>query len=356
MNLIAAAPAGPSRQRICQALGQPRHRCYPDHRRGTRTQSARVPVTAPRRLTAEQDEAILTALHSARFIDASPRQVYAQLLSEGIVLASVATFYRRLRALGQSAPRRLQRPPQRHVRPQLTATAPQQVWTWDITKLPTFSRGVYLNLYLILDLFSRYVVGWMVSIKENAGLAKHLFTRTLTAHAIARESLIVHLDHGSPMTAHSFTDLLGAMGVARSYSRPRVSNDNPFSESHFKTLKYTPDYPGRFEDAEQARQWVRQFVPHYNDRPHEGLALFTPADRFHGRVAQVAAIRQQALTDHYARYPQRHVNGAPIVALPPTAVHINPDLATPAQQLLDTVGALRSAATPVDTRLPEVVT
>jgi putative transposase len=170
----------------------------------------------------------------------------------------------------------------------------------------------------------------MISTKENAGLAKHLFTRTLTAHAIARESLIVHQDRGSPMTAHSFTELLGAMGVARSYSRPRVSNDNPFSESHFKTLKYTADYPGRFEDAEQARQWVRRFISHYNDRPHEGLALFTPADLFHDRV--------------------------PTVALPPSAVHINPDLAMHASQLLATSGALTIVPTPVDTGLPEVVT
>jgi putative transposase len=353
MSLIATASAGVSKQRICQALGQPRHRCYPDRRRRKATTPAHAPT---RRLSAEQDEAILNMLHSERFIDASPRQVYAQLLSDGIVLASVSTFYRRLRALGQTTARRLQRPPQRHTRPQLTATAPHQVWTWDITKLPTFSRGVYLNLYLILDLYSRYVVGWMISTKENAGLAKHLFTRTLNAHAIARESLIVHQDRGSPMTAHSFTDLLSTMGVARSYSRPRVSNDNPFSESHFKTLKYTPDYPGRFEDAEQARQWVRRFVPHYNDRPHEGVALFTPSDVFHGRVATVAAVRQQALTEHYARHPERYVKGAPTVALPPAAVHINPDLAMDASQLLDTPGALRAIPTPVDTGLPDVVT
>lgn len=353
MSVMAAAPAGLSKQRICQALGQPRHRCYPDRRRRKATAPARAPA---RRLTAEQDQAVLAALHDERFIDASPRQVHAQLLSDGIVLASVSTFYRRLRALGQSTARRLQRPPQRHARPQLTATAPQQVWTWDITKLPTFSRGVYLNLYLILDLYSRYVVGWMISTKENAGLAKHLFTRTLTAHAIARESLIVHQDRGSPMTAHSFTELLGAMGVARSYSRPRVSNDNPFSESHFKTLKYTADYPGRFEDAEQARQWVRRFVSHYNDRPHEGLALFTPADLFHDRVPTVAAVRQQALTEHYTRHPERYVKGAPTVTLPPSAVHINPDLAMHASQLLATSGALTIVPTPVDTGLPEVVT
>lgn len=353
MSAIGAAPPGLSKQRICQALGQPRHRCYPDHRRRVAKASMGV---SPRRLSAAQDQGILDCLHSERFCDASPRQVYAQLLSEGTVLASVSTFYRRLRVRGQTTARRRQRPSQRHVRPQLTATAPQQVWTWDITKLPTFSRGVYLNLYLILDLFSRYVVGWMISRKENAGLAKHLFTRVLTAHTITPESLIVHQDRGSPMTAHSFTDLLGSMGVARSYSRPRVSNDNPFSESHFKTLKYTPDYPGHFEDAEQARRWVRQFTGLYNNRPHEGLALFTPADLFHRRVSEVAAIRQQALDEHYAHYRPRYVNGPPTLALPPTAVHINPDLAMDARQLLDTTGSLRCVPTPVDTTLPEVVT
>lgn len=352
MSLIATAPAGLSKQRICQALGQPRHRCYPDRRR----QPPAALRVSPRRLSAEQDRAILSALHSERFVDASPRQVYARLLSEGIVLASISTLYRRLRALGQSAARRPQRPPQRHTKPQLTASAPQQVWTWDITKLPTFSRGVYLRLYLILDLYSRYVVGWMVSTKENAGLAKHLFTRALTAHGIGREALIVHSDRGSPMTAHCFTDLLSVMGVERSYSRPRVSKDNPFSESHFKTLKFMPNYPGRFDDAEHARQWIRPFVDHYHDRPHEGLALFTPADLFHGRVPAVAAVRQRALTEHYTRHPERYVNGAPTVTLPSTTVHINPDLAITAHQLLDMPGALRRVPTPVDTSLPEVVT
>ncbi len=353
MNALASAPTGLSKQRICQALGQPRHRCYPDRRRRAPKTASGAPA---RRLTDAQNTAILDCLHSERFYDASPRQVYATLLSEGTVLASVSTFYRRLRARGENSPRRLQRPPQRHVKPQLTATAPHQVWTWDITKLPTLSRGVYLNLYLILDLFSRYVVGWMISRKENAGLAKHMFTRALIAHAVPTDSLIVHQDRGSPMTAHSFTDLLADMGVARSYSRPRVSNDNPYSESHFKTLKYTPDYPGRFADPEQARTWTRRFLEHYRQRPHEGLALFTPAEVFHGRVAEVAAVRHKALSEHYAQYPQRYVNGPPTVKLPPTAVHINPDLAIPAQQLIDTPGSLRCVPTPVDTSLPEVVT
>lgn len=354
MTLIAAAPPGLSKQRLCQALGQPRHRCYPDHR--PRARPANATPAAPRRLTIAQDQAILDILHSERFIDTSPRQVYAQLLSEGVVLGSIATFYRRLRAAQESIPRRGQRPPQRHVVPQLKATAVHQVWTWDITKLPTTSRGVYLNLYLIIDLYSRYVVGWMISRKENAGLAKHLFAHTLAAHAINPDTLTVHSDRGSPMTAHTFAELLGAMGVTRSYSRPRVSNDNPYSESHFKTLKYAPSYPGRFVDIEHARRWVRAFVPHYHDRPHEGLALFTPTDQFTDRVPEVAARRQQALDAHYAVYPQRYVNGPPRVTLPPAAVHINPDLALNARQLLETPDSLRSVPTPVDINLPEVVT
>lgn len=356
MNALATAPPGLSKQRICEALDQPRHRCYPDRRQRVRPTRTMVVPMAPRRLTAEQDQALLDALHSERFVDASPRQVYARLLSEGTVLASIATFYRRLRAAQESAPRRAQRPPQRHVAPQLSASAVHQVWTWDITKLPTLSRGVYLNLYLILDLYSRYVVGWMVSRKENAGLAKHLFAHTLAAHAIDPDTLTVHSDRGSPMTAHTFAELLGAMGVARSYSRPRVSNDNPYSESHFKTLKYTADYPGRFTDAEHAREWLRSFVPHYHDRPHEGLALFTPADLFTARVREVAARRQQALDAHYAAYPQRYVKGQPVVTLPPTTVHINPDLALNARQILDIPGSLRTVPTPVDIVLPEVVT
>ncbi|MDN5923375.1 MAG: DDE-type integrase/transposase/recombinase [Xanthomonadales bacterium] len=353
MNALANAPAGLSKQRICHALGQPRHRCYPDDRQ---RHAKRTGNAAPRRLTVEQDKAIMDCLHSERFCDASPRHVFAQLLSEGTVLASISTFYRRLRAAGQSTARRLQRPPQCHAKPQLIATAPHQVWTWDITKLPTFSRGVYLCLYLILDLFSRYVVGWMISRKENAGLAKHLFTRTLAAHAIAADTLIVHQDRGSPMTAHCFTDLLVDMGVQRSHSRPRVSNDTPFSESQFKTIKFAPNYPGRFTDAEHAREWLRGFLAYYNERPHEGLALFTPADVFHGRVTAVAAIRQRALDEHYARFPQRYVNGPPCVRLPPNAVHINPDLALDGQQLIDTTGSMRNLPTPVDTTLPEVVT
>lgn len=146
---------------------------------------------------------------------------------------------------------------------------------------------MYLCLYVVLDLFSRYVVGWMVSHKENAGLARHLFSEVLARRRIQPEGLIVHQDRGSPMIAHSFAELLSGLGVEQSFSRPRVSNDNAFSESQFKTTKYWPSYPGRFRDAEHARQWSGTFFPAYNQRPHEGLALFTPEVVYTGRVEAV---------------------------------------------------------------------
>lgn len=353
MSVLAAAPAGLSKARICAALGQPRHRCYPDRRVRTRSRPKRA---QPRQLTPEQRQDVLDVLHAPEHCDATPRQVYAQLLSAGQVLASVSTFYRLLSAQDETTPRRLQRPPQHHVRPQLKATAPHQVWTWDITKLPTEVRGVYLCLYLILDLYSRFVVGWMISRKENAGLARHLFQRALQRYAVPRDTLIVHQDRGAPMTAHSFAELLSELGVERSHSRPRTSNDNAYSESQFKTLKYTPDYPGRFTDVQHARTWMRQFVQDYNEhRPHEGIALYTPANLFRGEVEAVHRVRQQALDAHYEKHRERYVQGPPKAARPAAEVWINPDRTLPADQLLQTPGALRSVPPEVETELPEVV-
>lgn len=353
MSVLAAAPPGLSKARICAALGQPRHRCYPDRRKRVRSGPKR---TQPRQLTPEQRQEVLDVLHAPQHCDATPRQVHAQLLSDGQVLASVSTFYRVLRTQDETVPRRLQRPPQTYVRPQLKATAPHQVWTWDITKLPTQVRGVYLCLYLILDLYSRFVVGWMISRKENAGLARHLFQRVIERYAVPKDTLIVHQDRGAPMTAHSFAELLSEMGVERSHSRPRTSNDNAYSESQFKTLKYTPDYPGRFDDADHARSWMRGFVQHYNyHRAHEGIALYTPANLFHGEVEAVHQVRQQALDAHYAKHRERYVQGPPRAARPPVEVWINPDRTLPADQLLQTPGALRSTQNQEETELPEVV-
>jgi len=353
MNALESLPAEIPKSRICHALGVPRHWCYPDTRRRAR---ARIRRRQPRRLSDAERALTLDHLHSARFIDLAPRQVYATLLDEGCHLASISTMYRLLRAHGENAPRRAQRPAHRHPVPRLTASAPDQVWTWDITKLPTHTRGLYLCLYVILDLFSRYAVGWMVSRKENAGLARHLFTQVIAERAIRADALIIHQDRGSPMIAHSFAELMADLGVSRSYSRPRVSNDNAFSESQFKTLKYSPSYPGRFADDEHARLWGREFFAFYNQRPHEGLALFAPHDVYHGRVDAVHAVRQAALDAHYAEHPQRYVNGPPRVKRPPQRVCINPVDASPASEVLNNPRAFSLETTTTRTNPPEVVT
>jgi putative transposase len=352
MSVIDAAPKGLSVQRICAALGTPRHAAYPDRRQRKRVVARRA---QPRALSPEQQAEVRAALHGSALCDLSPRQAHARLLEAGTVLASVSTFYRLLRANGESVERRLQRPPQRHSKPQLTATAPHQVWTWDITKLPTHVRGVYLSLYVILDLFTRYVVGWMISRKENAGLANHLFQRVIANYGITGNNLIVHSDRGPPMISHSYADLLASLGVERSYSRPRISNDNAFSEAQFKTLKYDPSYPGRFDDIAHAREWTRAFIDHYNHRPHEGLAMFAPAQVLHGEVDAAIRTRQRALDAHYASHPERYVKGPPVVARPPAAVQINPDHAVPAAELLAKVSALRRQNAPDDAALPQVV-
>jgi putative transposase len=307
-------------------------------------------------LSPAEDQALLGHLHCKRFQDAAPRQVYATLLSEGELIASVSTMYRRLRVRNECRERRNQRPAQHHVKPQLEATAPNQIMTWDITKLPTLTRGLYLNLYVILDLFSRYAVGWMISRKENAGLARHMFSEVLTRRQITTEGLVVHQDRGSPMIAHSFADLMSSLKIKQSFSRPRVSNDNAFSESQFKTTKYWPSYPGRFRDEEHAREWCNTFFPAYSRRPHEGLALFTPEDVCTGRVDEVWQVRKSTMDRHYADHPERYVNGPPVVRRPADRVCINPDDGQPAQAVLADPESFETVPTPVSLELPEVVT
>ena len=353
MSTLQSLPDGVSKAAACSALNVPRHWCYPDRRR---RYQRKTELALGRGLSPAEDQALLDHLHSERFQDAAPRQVYATLLSEGVVIASVSTMYRRLRDRKECPERRNQRPAQHHVKPQLEATAPHQILTWDITKLPTLTRGLYLNLYVILDLFSRYVVGWMVSRKENAGLARHLFSEVLTQRRIDTKGLIVHQDRGSPMIAHSFAELLSGLGVEQSFSRPRVSNDNAFSESQFKTTKYWPTYPGRFRDEQHAREWGQSFFPAYNQRPHQGLALFTPEDVYAGRIQPVWQIRQAAMDRHYAEHPERYVNGPPVVPLPPVRVCINPDDGQSAERVLADSESFKTVPTPVSIELPEVVT
>lgn len=332
MKLLTQRPAHMPRSRACAALGLARTGTYPRQRlRRKRTLHA----GQPRQLSSQQRQQVLDLVNSEPYQDASIRVIHARELAQGRLLASVSTMYRILADNRQTRERRRQRPAQHHAVPRITAHAPNQAWSWDITKLPTRQPRVYLNLYMVLDLFSRFPVAWMISRKENAALAQHLFRHALTNHRIEPDHLVIHQDRGAPMIAHSYRDFLDAFGVRRSYSRPRVSNDNPFSESYFKTLKYSPGYPKRFADIDAARRWVAAFVTDYQHRPHEGLNFHTPYNVFHGQIDAVFATQQATLDQHYATHPERYPNGPPKAKRPPSVVAINPgDGATPAGRVL----------------------
>ena len=328
-------------KRACDAVGLKRATYY----RAIKPRPEQ-PTEAPpkksrshRRLSDEQREALLSVMNSEEFIDQPPREVYGAMLSRGEYHCSWRTMYRVLGEQGPVRERRNQREARSFAIPRLEATAPNQVWTWDISKIPSCEQGVFFNLYVVLDLFSRYVVGWMIAAHENSALAKQLFEEAIPRYGLVAGELTVHHDRGAPMTSHSFKDLLRELGVTQSMSRPRVSNDNAFSEAHFRTAKYQPDYPGRFVDIDAARTWFQDFFAWYNElHHHEGIALFTPAQVFRGEVGELAAVRQQALDAAYATHRERFVSGPPKVALPPTQVLINPaDAAPPSlEQLLAT--------------------
>jgi transposase InsO family protein len=310
---------------------------------------------SPRKLSEEQRAAIVATMHSERFIDQTPHQVVPELLEEGTYLGSVRTIYRVLADNGESRERRDQRAPRSHAVPRLVATKPNACWTWDITKLATFEPGVMLNLYLVLDLYSRFPVAWMVAERENSALSKQLLAEAITRYAIPPGTLTVHNDRGAPMTATGFVELLGELGAKPSKSRPRVSNDNAFSEACFKTVKYQPDFPGRFKDVHDARQWLSEFFGWYADQHrHSGLAYFTPADVFFGRVDEVAAARQRTLDDAYERHPERFVRGRPLVRRPPAIVAINPvdpDDAPTSARASDAVPLASPAATSTESAI-----
>lgn len=307
----------------CAALGLSRATLYRATRPPT-PPTLRERSPSPRRLSDDERRAIIDVMHSAEFADQPPTEVYATLLSRGVYLASIRTIYRVLAALGETTERRTQRLPHPYVKPSLTATAPNQVWTWDITKLATLQKGVFLHAYVIIDLFSRYVVGWMVAAKECKNLAAQLFADAVARHGV-EPGLTVHSDRGAAMKSDTLAQLLATLGVCQSFSRPHVSDDNAFSEAQFKTMKYQPDYPGYFSGVLHARGWLEPFFGWHNDaHQHSGLALFTPADVFLGRVPVVHAARQAALDGAYALHPERFPNGPPKAALPPAEVHINP--------------------------------
>lgn len=314
----------------CEALGLNRSTVYAWRRRGQKAPTdpaKRSRKNAPqhRALPAAERDAVLAKLNQPEFWDQTAYQVYHTLLDREEHLCSLSTMYRVLREANQTGERRNQREPQSHAIPRLTATRPNEVWTWDISKIATHRRGKYLNLYVIMDLYSRYVVSWMVSRKENSQLAQQLLQETLTRYGLDESSVTLHQDRGSPMIAQSFLDLMADLGVVCSHSRPRVSNDNPFSESQFKTAKHQPDYPGRFVSIEHARLWFSDYFSWYNhEHRHSGLNGFTASQVFTGQYERVAKTRQSALDAYYDKHPERFVRGKPKAKLPAQAVHINP--------------------------------
>lgn len=278
----------------------------------------------PRALTGAERQAILGVLHSDRFVDAAPAEVWATLLDEGVYLGSISTFYRLLREAGESRERRRQATHPATVKPELAASAPNQVWSWDITKLRGPAKWTYYYLYVILDIFSRYVTGWMVASRESAALAEVLIRQTCTRQGIGADQLTIHADRGSSMTSKPVAFLLADLGITQSHSRPHVSDDNPFSEAQFKTLKYRPGFPGRFTSIEAARVHCRTFFAWYNDQHrHSGLGLHTPADVHYGTAGAVRGKRAAVLHDIYQAHPERFVRKPPEPPKLPTGSWIN---------------------------------
>jgi len=306
----------------CAALGLPRATFYrhlkPEAAAWSRRASKRALDEAERR-------AVLDVLHERRFADLAPAEVFAQLLDEGRYLCSIRTMYRVLAQHGEVRERRDQLRHPRYSAPELLATAPNQLWSWDITKLLGPAKWTYFYLYVILDVFSRYVVGWMVAPRESATLAKRLLAETFARQDVEPGALTVHADRGSSMTSKAVALLLADLGVTKTHSRPHVSNDNPYSEAQFKTLKYRPEFPARFGSIEDARAFCGGFFPWYNDEHHHSaLGLHTPQDVHYGRAAARNDARAAVLANAYAAHPERFVRGLPAPAPLPAEVWINP--------------------------------
>jgi putative transposase len=308
----------------CQALGVPR--CHYYRARARRTAEPPAPrKPSPRALSPDERSEVRALLNSPRFQNSAPRQVYAGLLEEGRYLCSYRSMYRILHDHAEVRERRNQlRRPHYH-KPELLATGPNQVWSWDITRLRGPVKGSYFYLYVVLDIYSRCVVGWMVANRESAALAEELVAETCRRHGIQRGQLTLHADRGKPMTAKPLALLLADLGVTKSHSRPNTSNDNPFSEAQFKTMKYQPTYPERFSDLHDARSWVQAFIDWYNyQHYHSGIGLLTPADVHFGRAQQRLRERQAVLSQAYQQHPERFVRGLPHPPRLPEAVWINP--------------------------------
>jgi putative transposase len=312
-----------STKQACALLGASRATLYRRRRPARYGPSAPRP-SPPNKLTEQERQRVLTVLRSAVYCDLAPAQVWARLLDDGVYLCSISTMYRLLAVAGENRERRRQRTHPAKKKPELIARRPNEVWSWDITKLQGPARGVYYELFVIIDIFSRYVVGWTVSPAETGELAEAFIADTLARHGIEPGQLSLHADRGTSMTSKPVAQLLIDLGVARSHSRPHVSNDNPYSEAQFKTLKYCPAFPGRFGSIEDARSFCLAFFDHYNHiHRHAGIGLHTPASVHYGTADEIRAKRAVTLDAAYNANPARFGQRRPQPPTLPTIAWIN---------------------------------
>ncbi|MFM8931652.1 MAG: IS3 family transposase [Gemmataceae bacterium] len=284
----------------------------------------RVPRRVPRTLSSVERSLIRAALYSDRFVDRSVREVYATLLDDGNYLGSISTMYRLLKRDSASRERRRQRRHPAYKKPELLANGIHQVWSWDITMIRGPVKGEHYRLYLVMDIFSRYVVGYTLAWKESGEIARNLLRECAAREGVEAGCLTIHSDRGGPMVSQEVSQLLGKLRIEKSHNRPRVSNDNPYSESQFKTLKYRPEFPDRFGSFEEAREFIRSFVAWYNhEHHHEGISLLTPAVVHSGRAGEVLAARAVTMDKAHGRNPERFVRGKPVVRPLPGEVWIN---------------------------------
>ena len=304
----------------CKALGAAPASYYRLHR----PRSPAGVRSSPRALSGHERQDVLNVLHEPRFVDQAVAEVHATLLDEERYLCSERTMYRVLDANEEVRERRNQLRHPSYAAPELMATAPNELWSWDITKLKGPVKWTYYHLYVILDVFSRFVVGWMVAQRESAVLARRLIEETCKRERVARDQLTLHADRGSSMRSKAVALLLSDLGVTKTHSRPYTSTDNPFSEAQFKTLKYRPQFPSRFGSLQHARSFCGPFFGWYNtEHRHSGLAMLTPQDVHFGLVEQRLAKRTAVLAAAYAAHPERFPRGVPTPDIPPQAVWIN---------------------------------
>jgi len=319
----------------CHGLDFPRSSFYRQRAYATAkaSKAAPPPRVSSRALDEGECAKVRNVLNSARFVDCSPYVVYATLLDEGTYLCSVSTMYRILSAYGEIRERRNQRKLPVYTKPELLATAPNQLWSWDISWLKGPVAGKYYYIYVILDVFSRYMVAWTIETVESAELAHNLINFACDNHGIPKKVLTLHSDRGPAMMSIPVAHLLEQLGVTKSHSRPYTSNDNPYSEAQFKTMKYRPDYPARFDSIAQAQAWARTFVAWYNfAHLHSGIGFVTPAALHFGQAQQIVDQRQAVLDKAFVEHPERFVNAQPKAPVIPTEVWINKPSQTSAQR------------------------